>query len=528
MPAAEALNAEVSGRVDRLALVMGDQLDQRSAVLEDLDPANDAVLMVEVEEESTHVPSHKQRTALFLAAMRHHALWLTDRGFRVRYIRLDSPGNTHSFSGEVERTIRRLKPESLRLLRPGEHRVMAMVDNWRAEYDLPVEVLEDTHFLTTPESFSSWADGRKRLVMEHFYRQKRREHGMLLDEHGGPVGGRWNYDAENRDTFKKSPKPPTPYRPRADALTQEVLELVEHRLPDNPGSTEGFAWPVTRRQALRALDDFVEHRLPHFGAYQDAMWSGQPWLYHSLLSPCLNLKLLHPMECVSAAVEAYEAGNAPLNAVEGFVRQIIGWREFIRGVYWHEGPGYARRNGLSQRGRLPDLYWTGETDMACMRACIGQVLAHGYGHHIQRLMVTGNFALIAGVHPKAISDWYLGMYVDAVDWVTLPNTLGMVMHADHGVVGTKPYAASGRYIERMSNYCAECGYDHGRRTGESACPFTTFYWDFLDRNKDVLKDNHRMRMILKNLDRFSGDQRAELTVSAQRIRRDLGIGAVSG
>jgi deoxyribodipyrimidine photolyase-related protein len=285
---------------------------------------------------------------------------------------------------------------------------------------------------------------------------------------------------------------------------------------------------VTRTEARRALKDFVEHRLADFGRYEDAMWTDEATVNHSRLSPGLNLKLLSPRECVDAALDAYHSGHAPLNSVEGFVRQLIGWREFIRGVYWFEGAEYAERNGLDHHGHLPDMYWSGDTEMACMRQCIGQVLDQAYGHHIQRLMVTGNFALLSGVHPRAVSDWYLGMYVDAVDWATLPNTLGMAMHADGGVVGTKPYAASGKYISRMSNYCDECRYDVNERTGETACPFNTLYWDFLIRHRERFRSNNRMAMMLKHVDRMTQAQRVEITVSAGSLREDLGIGTITG
>jgi deoxyribodipyrimidine photolyase-related protein len=325
---------------------------------------------------------------------------------------------------------------------------------------------------------------------------------------------------------------PAPRRFRPDGITQQVLGLVARRFSDAPGQLESFQWPVTRKQARVALRDFITKRLPGFGPYQDAMWANEPFLNHSLLSPLLNLKLLRPRECIDAAVEAWQAGDVPLPSVEGFVRQILGWREFIRGVYWYEGPGYGERNGLDQHGRLPDFYWNGDTDMACMHQALGQVLARGYGHHIQRLMVTGNFALMAGVHPRALSDWYLGMYVDAVDWVTLPNTLGMVMHADarpgemRGLVGTKPYAASGAYIRRMSNYCTGCSYDPKKRAGEGACPFTVFYWDFLARNRERLARNPRMAMAWKNLQRLSAAEQKAIRDDASHLRGRFGIGRI--
>jgi deoxyribodipyrimidine photolyase-related protein len=514
---------KADGPVARLALVLGDQLDAKAKALTELDRQADAVVMFEVASESMHVTSHKQRTALFLSAMRHFALELHEVGFRVHYLTLDDSDNTQSLGSELQRAIQNLKPERVTCTQPGEWRVLEELQSAAEQSHMELEILPDEHFLTSRDAFSDWMKGRKQPVMEHFYRMQRRELNLLIQSDGNPVGGEWNFDQDNRSPLSDRPKTRKPYQPRIDAITREVLTLVEDQFPDHPGSLESFRWPVTRAQAQRVLKDFIEHRLATFGPYQDAMWIDQPFLYHSLLSPALNLKLLNPRECVEAAVDAYESKAAPINSVEGFVRQIIGWREFIRGIYWHQGSDYGRRNQLQENGRLPVFYWSGQTDMFCMRQCLNQVLEHGYGHHIQRLMVTGNFALIAGVDPKVISDWYLAMYVDAVDWVTLPNTLGMVMHADGGVVGTKPYAASGRYIQRMSNYCKQCQFDPARRSGPDACPFTVFYWDFLIRHQRRFQNNHRMAMILKNVDRLDPDQRRTIRDQAVQLRTDFQI-----
>ncbi len=513
----------VTGPVRRLVVVLGDQLDRSSAAFDEFDEHRDAVLMMEVEEESSHVASHRQRTALFLAAMRHFALELAERGCRVQYVRLDDPHNSQSFDGEFRRQVGRLEPETVVCTHPGEWRVLEMIKGWSAELDPEIEILPDRHFFVQPDEFADWAKGRRTLVMEHFYRVQRKRLGILVDEDGKPEGGTWNYDSENRETFKSPPTIRPPYRARPDEVTRDVIAMIERRLPELPGRLDSFGWPVTRAEARRALKDFIEHRLGDFGTYEDAMWTDETTVYHSRLSAVLNLKLLNPRECVEAALDAYRDGDAPLNSVEGFVRQLIGWREFIRGVYWHEGADYADRNGLDHHGALPELYWSGDTDMECLRQSIGQVLDESYGHHIQRLMITGNFALLLGVHPKSVSDWYLGMYVDGVDWVTLPNTLGMAMHADGGVVGTKPYAASGKYIKRMSNYCEGCRYDVKKRTGDAACPFNTLYWDFLIRHRERLRGNHRMAMILKNVDRLERRERTEITVSARSIRETLGV-----
>lgn len=511
--------------VRTLWLVLGDQLDPRFPVLRrHFDKGRDAVLMAEVEGESRHVASHKQRTALFLSAMRHFAERLRARQVRLHYVALDDAGNTQSLEGELSRAIEALRPEQLAVVRPGEWRVLRMVERVAATHALPLTLHEDPHFLLTPSEFSAWASGRRELVMEHFYRMMRKKLGILLDDAGQPEGGTWNLDAENRKPFRGdrgSLPPRVPHQP--DPITQEVLQLVARRLGDLPGTLDAFTWPVTREQGVAELRDFVRHRLPAFGDYQDAMVTGAPWMYHALLSPAMNLKLLDPREIVQLAVEAWRRGVAPLNAVEGFVRQVIGWREFIRGVYWHEGPDYAARNALGHRRALPVLYWTGETEMRCLRESVGEVLRHGFGHHIQRLMVTGNFAMMAGVDPREVSDWYLGMYVDAVDWVTLPNTLGMSQHADGGVVGTKPYAASGRYISRMSDYCGGCRFDPGSRVGDDACPFTTFYWDFLIRHRATFAGNRRMALPLKHLQGMTADEQRAIVDWAGTVRARLGI-----
>jgi deoxyribodipyrimidine photolyase-related protein len=516
-------------RARTLLFVLGDQLDRDMPALDELDPEHDAVLMAEVREEAEHVPSHRQRTTLFLAAMRHFALELLDRGLRVRYVRLDDGANTGSLASELDRAVATLRPERVRVVRPGDHRVEAAVRRTLEARDVPLEVLEDASFVCTLDAFDAWAgDGRKELVLEYFYRERRRAEGVLVDDDGRPVGGRWNFDADNRAAFRQPPDVPAPYCARPDAVTRQVMDLVERTWPDAPGRMDRFDWPVTPAEARRALRDFIEHRLEHFGTYEDAMWAGEPVLYHSRLAASLNLKLIRPQECIDAAVAAYEDGRAKLNDVEGFVRQILGWREFVRGVYYREGPDYLRRNGLGHRGDLPEFYWDAGTDMNCVRHCVDEVLEHAWGHHIPRLMVLGNFALIAGVHPAAVHRWFLAMYVDAVDWVTAPNVLGMSQHADHGVVGTKPYAGGGNYIRKMSNFCEGCRYDPKQRTADDACPFTTFYWDFLLRHRERFRTNRRMAIALKNVDRMDRDERAAVRSRARDLRARFGIGPVHG
>lgn len=509
-------------KTKRLVFVLGDQLDTKAAVLHDLDRESDVVFMAEVKEEAEHVPSHRQRTALFLSAMRHFALQLSENGVNVWYVSLADPSNTHALDSELERAIAALSPASVTVIRPGEHRVEKVTSNVCARVGVPLNVVADDSFTCSLDEFNAWAAGRRSLVMEYFYRWRRRDLNVLVTD-DKPEGGTWNFDKDNRQAFEAPPRVPPGYHARPDDITRDVIRLVDKTFPSAYGSLKHLHWPVTRRQAQSALKKFIQQRLASFGTYEDAMWTGEPILFHSGLSSSLNLKLLRPAECVEAAVEAYQARAASLNNVEGFIRQIIGWREFMRGIYYREGHGYVVRNGLEQTGKLPPFFWSADTDMNCLRCCIGEVIENGYGHHIARLMVIGNFALIAGVHPRAVHEWFLGMYVDGVEWVTAPNVVGMSQHADHGVVATKPYAASGRYIKRMSNYCDDCGYDINQRTGTSACPFNTFYWDFLIRHRDRFRDNQRMMLVMRNVDKMDASEKKHIQEQAKLRRRQFAI-----
>ena len=503
-----------------LVIVLGDQLDEHSSALHDFDPAQDVVWMAEVAQESTHVWSAKQRIAVFLGAMRHFAQALRARGVPLVYTRLDDVDNCGTLAAELAKTIAKLQPAAVVLTAPGDWRVLQSLRAVAAEHQLALDLRDDTHFFSTVREFAAHAKGRKQLRLEFWYRELRHKHGVLMDG-THPVGGQWNFDADNRDSFGKAgPQdvpPPTRFEP--DSLTREVIALVNSRFASHPGTLNSFGWPVTRAQGLMALQAFIDQRLPLFGKYEDAMWSGEPWLYHSHLSCALNLKLLNPREVVHAAQEAYRSGHAPLAAVEGFIRQILGWREFVRGIYWLHMPDYLERNALDAQAELPAWYWTGETEMACLKDAITQTLEHGYAHHIQRLMVTGLYALLLGVKPQAVHAWYLGVYVDAVEWVELPNTLGMSQFGDGGVMASKPYVASGKYIQRMSNHCTGCRFDPALSTGDTACPFTSMYWDFLMRHEGVLRQNPRMAMQLKNLSRLDAPTRDAICAQAQAHRQ---------
>lgn len=503
-------------RLRNLVIVLGDQLDMQSSALQGFDPAQDVVWMAEVAEESTHVWSAKQRIAVFLSAMRHFAQELRSKGVPLIYTRLDDAGSLGTLALQLSQSITQQQPSGLVMTAPGDWRVLQSLRAVAVQHKLPLNLRDDAHFFSTVREFAEHAKGRKQLRLEYWYRELRQKHGILMDGKD-PFGGQWNFDADNRESFGKTgPQnvpPPTRFSP--DSITQEVIMLVNTRFASHPGTLQSFGWPVTRAQALLALNLFIEQRLPLFGQYEDAMWAGEPWLYHSHLSCALNLKLLNPREVVQAAEDAHRGGHAPLAAAEGFIRQILGWREFVRGIYWTQMPEYLERNALNAQAELPAWYWTGDTNMACLKEAITQTLKHGYAHHIQRLMVTGLYALLLSVKPQAVHAWYLSVYVDAVEWVELPNTLGMGQFSDGGLMASKPYVASGKYIQRMSNHCKGCKYDPGLSTGQNACPFTTMYWDFLIRHEVLLKKNLRMAMQLKNLGRL--DQAARDAISNQAL-----------
>ncbi|MRD55137.1 cryptochrome/photolyase family protein [Betaproteobacteria bacterium LSUCC0115] len=513
-------------KIRHLVLILGDQLDHQGPALSGFDNHHDVIWMAEVAEESEHVPSSKIRTALFLSAMRHFAKAQQELGRTVQYVQLDDPDNTQTLAGELARTLKASAPERVVMTEPGDYRVLKAIEQCAADQGCTLRVLADSHFVTSLEEFKAHAKGRKQLRLEYFYREVRHTTGLLM-QGSEPVGGQWNFDVDNRGAFgKEGPglvPPPVQFAP--DEITQDVIGLVDSRFKGHVGDLSHFNWPVSRAQALEALQAFVRERLPLFGRYQDAMWSGQAWLYHSHLSSSLNLKLISPLEVAQAAEQAYQREDVPIEAAEGFIRQVIGWREYVRGLYWLKMPGYADLNELGADQPLPSFYWSGQTDMACMRDALDHTLRLGYSHHIQRLMVTGLYALLFGVRPKAIHEWYLSVYVDAVEWVELPNTLGMSQFADGGQMASKPYAASGAYIDRMSNHCNGCRYKPKEKLGPSACPFTTLYWDFLIRHKDRLAKNPRMVMQIKNVNRLDQATQGQISLQANEHRASVLAGA---
>ncbi len=496
-----------------LVLVLGDQLSLNLSSLAATFKEDAVVVMAEVWDEATYVRHHKKKIAFIFSCMRHFAEDLRSQGWTVDYVKLDAPGNAGSFTGEIRRAISRHQPDRIVVTEPGEWRVLEMMRGWEAEFGLDVEILRDTRFVASHARFRAWTEDRKQLRMEFFYRDMRRSTGLLMDG-DEPEGGKWNFDHDNRKPAGQDLLMPKPQRFEPDAITDEVLSLVRKHFGDHFGDLEPFWFAVTKADAEAAFDHFLSHALPRFGDFQDAMLIGEKFLYHAVVSPYLNIGLLDPLEMCRRVEAEYRAGRVPLNAAEGFIRQIVGWREYVRGIYWLKSPGYERQNFFGNTRPLPDFYWTGETRMRCVKEAVEQTREEAYAHHIQRLMVTGNFALLAGVDPYFVHEWYLIVYTDAYEWVEAPNTVGMSLFADGGLLGSKPYAASGNYINKMSDYCKNCSYDVKQRTGPDACPFNYLYWDFMIRNRDKLGRNQRLSTVYSTLDKMADARKNEIRESA--------------
>ncbi|MGL4396179.1 MAG: cryptochrome/photolyase family protein [Hyphomicrobium sp.] len=503
-----------------LILVLGDQLTPDISSLRDADKTQDVVILCEVWNEATYVPHHKKKIAFIFSSMRHFAEELRENGWTVDYRTLDLTGEAASFSSEVEHALLRHRPQGVVVTSPGEWRVLEAMRGWQAQFGIAVDIRDDDRFICATSEFASWAEGRKSLRMEYFYRDMRRKTGLLM-EGGEPVGGQWNFDQDNRKPAKSDLFMPRPLRFEPDAITRDVLHLVAQRFGNHFGDLEPFWFGVTRAQADAALTHFIESALPRFGDFQDAMLDGEDFLYHSVLSIYINVGLLDPLHVCQRVAAAYRDGGVPLNAAEGYIRQIIGWREYVRGIYWLKMPDYLEQNYFSHARPVPDFYWTGDTDMACLRAAIGQTKREAYAHHIQRLMLTGNFALLAGVSPQALHAWYLLVYADAFEWVELPNTLGMSQFGDGGLLASKPYVASGAYINRMSNHCKGCRYNVSTPYGADACPFNPLYWAFLNRHRDKLSGNPRMGQMYRTWDRLSAERRQLTLASADAFLAKL-------
>ncbi|MBP7566997.1 MAG: cryptochrome/photolyase family protein [Burkholderiaceae bacterium] len=490
-------------RADTLRLVLGDQLDPQHSWFGSVDDGIVYVLM-EVRQETDYVLHHAQKILAIFAGMREHARHLREAGHRVRYVAIDDPSNRQSIPGNLAALMAHYGARRLEYQHPDEWRLDRLLADWCAGQPFATQAVDSEHFYTARTEMAGMFTGREHWLMEQFYRRMRRRHGVLMEEGGEPAGGRWNYDHENRKPWPGTPAAPADARPTHDhGALWSSIEAAGVKSFGDPQARE-LRWPLNRGEALAALEHFIQHALPHFGDYEDAMSTQSPRLFHSLLSFALNTKMLRPHEVVQEAEAAWRAGHAPLAAVEGFVRQILGWREYVRGIYWCHMPGYEQRNALAHTTPLPRWFWDGDTRMNCLRHAVGQSLQTAHGHHIQRLMVIGNFALLAGLEPHAVHLWYLGVYIDAFEWVEAPNTVGMSQFADGGLIATKPYVSSAAYIARMSDYCRGCHYDHRAKTGARACPFNALYWDFFARHETRLSKNARLVMPYRQLEKMKG------------------------
>ncbi len=503
-----------------LRLILGDQLNPLHGWFTDSDP-NVVYTLMEIRQETDYVLHHVQKIIGIFAAMRDFAGQLAAQGHRVHYLKIDDADNRQSLPANLDCLIERYQAQRFEYQLPDEWRLDQQLRQYCQSLAIASRACDSEHFYTQRDDAAQLFGAQPHWLMEKFYRRMRVKHGVLLDDTQRPLGGQWNFDHDNRKAWPGLPAAPYDNRPRHDhtELWQDILAAGVHSF--GAADAEDFRWPLNRAEALLQLDAFIGDGLALFGDFQDAM-SRRSWrLFHALLSFALNTKMLSPREVVERAETAYRQGQAPLAAVEGFIRQIIGWREYVRGVYWAKMPDYAQLNHFDHARPLPSWFWTGETEMNCLAACIGQSLQYAYAHHIQRLMVIGNFALLAGLAPEAVHRWYLGVYIDAFEWVELPNTLGMSQFADGGLLATKPYVSSAAYIDRMSDYCKGCRYDKKSRSGERACPFNALYWHFFIRRRDQLQRNPRLSMVYRNLDRFAATERDGLVCRAQAVLTDL-------
>lgn len=510
-------------RTKTIRVIFADTLCLNASLIQEANKEQDIFLFMEVHEEFSYVSHHFKKILFLLSAMRHFAKLLEAKGFCVRYVKHDSPQNTHSFSSEISRAIDELSPQSIAFITPGEYRVRQAIISTLKDKNCNFEEHHDSKFMVSHKDFKAWTSDKKSLQMEYFYRYCRKKFNILMDG-AKPIGGKWNYDSDNRKKPPKSYQPNLPCRFTPDAITLELIETLQYKLTNHIGDGENFHYAVTRDQALKVLDYFIQNNLPEFGVYQDAMLIDEPWMSHSHISLYLNIGLITPHECIDSALKSYEKGLSPINSVEGFVRQIMGWREYVRGIYWTYMPKYKDENALMAKNKLPDFFWHGKTKMKCLSQCISQTIDNAYAHHIQRLMVIGNYCLLTAIDPNAVQAWYLAVYADAFEWVELPNVQGMILYADNGLMSSKPYAASGAYINKMSNYCDSCEYSVKEKTGENACPFNYLYWNFMINNRSQLNNNHRLAFIYKQLDKMPEEKKSLITASAKQFLASLGTG----
>lgn len=497
-----------------LRIILWDQLSNDISSLKDADKKNDIILLCETREECTHVKHHKKKLVFLISAMRHFSSQLLDMGYKVCYVKLDDKDNTQTLTGEISRIAEKFKLNKVYITQPGEYRIYAKLIEWKNRSNIGVTFLEDDRYLISISEFKRWSNDKKSLRMEFFYREMRKKYHILMHDNL-PEGGKWNFDAENRNFPKGKIKIPQPYFQSIDDITKSVIELVESHFSDHFGDVLPFHYAVTRSDALKSLSLFINERLSSFGDYQDVMMENEPWLFHSHISLYINNGLLSPLECIKAAEVAYYQGSVGIASAEGFVRQILGWREFVRGIYWLKMPEYKEKNYFLATRKLPSFYWTADTDMNCIKQCVNDTKQNSYAHHIQRLMVLGNFALLSGIAPDEVNEWYLIVYADAHEWVELPNVTGMILFADGGYLASKPYAASGAYINKMSNYCESCVYSVKLKNGPLACPFNYLYWNFLLQNSQKLRTNQRLSMIYSTISRMAKEKIASIQSDAR-------------
>ena len=498
---------------NNLCVILGDQLSSNISSLKNFKKNQDKILMMEVFNEATYANHHKKKLVLVFSAMRHFAKELEEKGVSVTYSKINK--SQDNFTKELSNQCKKIQPKRIVITHPGEYRVLQEIKKWEKVLKIPVSIVDDDRFFCTIDEFKKWTEGRKELRMESFYQMMRKKYQILIDNNGKPKGGKWNYDIKNRKNLPKNhPNIPKPLQHKPDDITKQVIAEVKEKFPKHFGDLEPFWFAVTHEQAKKSLNDFIKNRLGMFGPYEDAMAQEESFLYHSVLSMYLNIGLLEPKQIINKVLEK---DGIKVESVEGFVRQILGWREYIRGIYWHTMPKYSKTNYFNAKNKLPKFYWTGNTEMNCMKNCIEQTIKESYAHHIQRLMITGNFALISGIKPEEVCEWYLSVYADAYEWVELPNTHGMTLYADGGVLGSKPYAASGNYINKMSDYCKDCKYDVKQKEGDDACPFNYLYWNFFLKNQKKLEKNPRLWTVFSNIKKMSQEKKSQIRNNSKKF-----------
>ena len=498
---------------NNLCVILGDQLSSNISSLKNFKKNQDKILMMEVFNEATYANHHKKKLVLVFSAMRHFAKELQEKGVSVTYSKINK--SQDNFTKELSSQCKKIQPKRIVITHPGEYRVLQEIKKWEKVLKIPVSIVDDDRFFCTIDEFKKWTEGRKELRMESFYQMMRKKYQILIDNNGKPKGGKWNYDIKNRKSLPKNhPDIPKPLQHKPDDITKQVIAEVKKKFPKHFGDLEPFWFAVTHEQAKKSLNDFIKNRLSMFGPYEDAMAQEESFLYHSVLSMYLNIGLLEPKQIINKVLEK---DGIKVESVEGFVRQILGWREYIRGIYWYTMPKYSKTNYFDAKNKLPKFYWTGNTEMNCIKNCIEQTIKESYAHHIQRLMITGNFALIAGIKPEEVCEWYLSVYADAYEWVELPNTHGMTLYADGGVLGSKPYAASGNYINKMSDYCKDCKYDVKQKEGDDACPFNYLYWNFFLKNQKKLEKNPRLWTVFSNIKKMSQEKKSQIRNNSKKF-----------